>query len=62
MILRDAGQLRGEFAKLKPMPSNFDVDKHGNFSAGTFKSSKSPRLSRKLPSMSGGDEIDQQEQ
>lgn len=40
IILRDRSQLRGEVAKLPPLPKNFDVERKGNYSAGTYKSSK----------------------
>ncbi len=33
IILKDVKQLRGEAAKLPPLPKNYDVEKHGNFSA-----------------------------
>ncbi len=40
IILRDRSQLRGEMAKLPPLPKNFDVERKGNYSAGTYKSSQ----------------------
>jgi hypothetical protein len=36
IILRDAGQLRGEAARLPPLPKNYDVERHGKYSAGRF--------------------------
>lgn len=41
IILRDVKQLRGESASIPPLPKNFDVEKHGNFSAGSISKSKS---------------------
>ncbi|MGH9669747.1 MAG: hypothetical protein ACRD3A_06530 [Terriglobales bacterium] len=43
IILRDRKQLRGESAKIPPMPKDYDVARHGSYSAGRFKSSKSSR-------------------
>ena len=37
MVLRDARQLKGEAAKLPPIPKDYDVQKKGRFSAGEFK-------------------------
>ncbi|MBV9610327.1 MAG: hypothetical protein JO187_12280 [Acidobacteria bacterium] len=34
IILRDAGQLRGE--KLPPLPKTYDVERHGKYSPGKF--------------------------
>ena len=36
IVLREAGQLRGEAAKLPPLPKTYDVERHGKYSAGTF--------------------------
>jgi hypothetical protein len=40
IILKDVKQLRGEAAAIPPLPKNYDVEKHGNFSA-TAKSAPS---------------------
>lgn len=47
IILKDIKQLRGEAANIPPVPKNYDVEKHGNYSAGssTPKSSKSTSTS-----------------
>ena len=37
MVLRDARQLKGESAKLPPIPKDYDVQKKGRYSAGEFK-------------------------
>ena len=34
IILRDARQLKGEAAKIPPIPKDYDVEKKGKFSAG----------------------------
>ncbi len=41
IILRDRRQLRGESAKLPPVPKDYDASRHGSYSAGKFKPSKS---------------------
>lgn len=41
IILRDARQLKGENAKLPPIPKTYDVERKGQFSAGEFKKKKS---------------------
>jgi hypothetical protein len=40
IILRERRQLRGESAKLPPVPKDYDAARHGSYSAGTFKASK----------------------
>ncbi len=40
IILRDKRQLKGEAAKLPPVPKTYDASRHGSFSAGTFKGAK----------------------
>lgn len=37
MVLRDARQLKGEAAKIPPVPKDYDVQKKGRFGAGEFK-------------------------
>ena len=37
IIIRDARQLKGEAAKLPPIPKDFDVEKKGRFRAGQTK-------------------------
>jgi exonuclease VII large subunit len=41
IILRDRRQLRGESAKLPPVPKDYDASRHGSYSAGKFKPNKS---------------------
>jgi DNA/RNA endonuclease YhcR with UshA esterase domain len=40
IILRDARQLKGEAAKIPPLPKDYDVQKRGNYSAGKFPAKK----------------------
>ena len=37
MVLRELRQLKGEAAKIPPIPKDYDVQKKGRFSAGEFK-------------------------
>jgi len=37
MVLREVRQLKGEAAKIPPIPKDYDVQKKGKFSAGEFK-------------------------
>jgi hypothetical protein len=37
MVLRELRQLKGEAAKIPPIPKDYDVEKKGKFSAGGFK-------------------------
>jgi hypothetical protein len=37
MVLRDSRQLKGDAAKIPPVPHDYDVQKKGRFSAGEFK-------------------------
>ena len=55
IVLQRTGQLTGDAARIPTLPKNFDVEKHGRFSAGTFslpkpayKTSKK-RQTTKLP-------------
>lgn len=45
IILKDLKQLRGEAANIPPLPKNYDVEKHGNFSAGSSTPSSSKKTS-----------------
>lgn len=46
IVLTDVRQLRGESARIPPLPKNFDVQRKGHFSAGKFKSPKSHKRTR----------------
>lgn len=37
IVLHDQSQLRGELADLPKLPKNYDAEKKGQYSAGTFK-------------------------
>jgi len=51
IILKDIRQLRGEAAKIPPVPKDFDVQRRGNFSArSTSRTSSASSSSRKRPS------------
>jgi hypothetical protein len=43
IILKDVRQLRGESAKLPPLPKHYDVETKGSYSAGEFKSGSQPK-------------------
>ena len=43
IILRRAGQLSGDAAQIPPLPKGYDVEKKGQFSAGTFSYPKAGR-------------------
>jgi hypothetical protein len=40
IVLKELRQLRGEAARIPPLPKDFDVSRRGNFSAGTFSTPK----------------------
>jgi DNA/RNA endonuclease YhcR with UshA esterase domain len=37
IILRRPGQLRGDAGRLPPLPKEYDVERHGKYSAGTLR-------------------------
>lgn len=37
IILRDVAQLRGDLARIPRLPKNYEADRKGRYSAGTFK-------------------------
>ena len=47
IILRDQSQLRGELADLPKLPKNYDADKKGQYSAGTFKGNSNSSTTKK---------------
>jgi DNA/RNA endonuclease YhcR with UshA esterase domain len=47
IILRDSSQLRGELASLPKLPKNYDADKKGKYSSGTFKGNSSSTAPKK---------------
>lgn len=51
IILRRPSQLRGDAGRIPPLPKEFDVERHGKYSAGRFKYPKSSKsASRKKQS------------
>ena len=61
IILRDRRQLRGEAARIPPVPKDYDVSRHGSYSAGKFKSSKSsqaPSKSKPPPAARNPSEVE----
>jgi hypothetical protein len=46
VIVRDARQLKGEAARLPPIPKNYDVAKRGRYSAGQRPTHKNPATTR----------------
>lgn len=60
IILSDRKQLRGESAGIPPLPKDYDVSRHGSYSAGTFKPSKTkaPSKKKKHRSLTGANPSD----
>jgi hypothetical protein len=55
IVLRRLGQLRGDAARIPALPKDYDVEKHGKYSAGTFrypKQSKSASRKKQTPPVS----------
>jgi hypothetical protein len=40
IVLKRISQLRGDAAKIPPLPKEYDVERHGNYSAGKFHTPK----------------------
>jgi hypothetical protein len=55
IILKDVKQLRGEAASIPALPKNYDVEKHGNFSATSSlpSSTKKAATKPKKPAQGG---------
>lgn len=47
IILREVRQLRGDAARIPPLPKGFDVENKGRFSAGSAKRPQTAKTSRK---------------
>jgi hypothetical protein len=45
IILMRPSQLRGDAGKIPPLPKEYDVDRHGNYSAGKFSRAKRAKTS-----------------
>jgi DNA/RNA endonuclease YhcR with UshA esterase domain len=51
IILSDLRQLKGEASKIPPLPKEYDVEKKGRYSAGTFSHPKATRKTTKKPTV-----------
>jgi len=54
IILRRATQLRGDSAHIPPLPKQYDVERKGKFSAGTFRY---PKQSKSAPRKKGSPSV-----
>jgi len=55
IVLRRISQLRGDAAKIPPLPKEYDVERHGKYSAGKLtypKASKRPAHKKQSPPVS----------
>jgi hypothetical protein len=55
IILNDARQLRGEAAKLPPLPKHYDVQTRGSYSAGRARTDSTPRKPKRPDRRGGSD-------
>jgi hypothetical protein len=58
IVLRRVSQLRGDAARIPPLPKEYDVERHGKYSAGTFrypKQAKSASRKKGAPPVSPQD-------
>ena len=46
IILKRLSQLHGDAAKIAPLPKEYDVERRGNYSAGTFRRAKPSKTSK----------------
>jgi hypothetical protein len=58
IILKDEGQLRGMVTKLPRIPTTYDADRRGSFSAGTFSNARSKHPTHRRTSKPSDGEID----
>ena len=47
IILKRLSQLHGDAAKIPPLPKEYDVERHGNYSAGKFSRAKPAKAAAK---------------
>jgi hypothetical protein len=47
IIVREPRQLRGDAARIPPLPKTYDVEQKGHYSAGTFRRAKPARVTTK---------------
>jgi hypothetical protein len=53
IVLKHSRQLKGESAKLPPVPKTYDADRRGRYSAGRFPSGNGSRSDRQSPPRPG---------
>ena len=58
IVLKHSGQLEGMAEKLPPVPTTYDADKHGNYSAGKYSGPRSTHPTHKRQSQQSADDID----
>jgi DNA/RNA endonuclease YhcR with UshA esterase domain len=59
IILKDIHQLRGESARIQPLPKAYDVSRHGNYSAGSFYGTKTPKQGKGAKSKKQSNSVDE---
>ena len=60
IVLKDARQLRGDAARLPPVPKDYDVERRGNFSPGRMKFPRGKRKhTRHLPQDPSSTDVEQ---
>ena len=59
IILKDVRQLRGESAHIPKLPKAYDVSRHGNYSAGSFYGTKTPKQSKGTKSKKQSNSVDE---
>jgi hypothetical protein len=59
IILKDGRQLRGESARIPPLPKAYDVSRHGNYSAGSFYGTNASKQSKGSNSKKQNNPIDE---
>lgn len=61
IVLRHSRQLRGEAARIPPVPKNYDVTRHGNYSAGRYSPPASPHAQKRRSNRRGADSVGEPE-
>jgi len=59
IVLKDVRQLRGESAHIPRLPKAYDVSRHGNYSAGSFYGTKTPKQSKGTKSKKQSNSVDE---
>jgi len=55
IVLNQTRQLKGDSARLPPVPKEFDVERRGHYSAGKFRPGKKPRTKKASKRKISGD-------